>query len=51
MTLRMPSRQTALGMSAYVDGMLWMALATDRPLRELSPELPAGLDLFVTVDE
>jgi AcrR family transcriptional regulator len=49
--LKMPARQTALGMSAFVDGMLWMALATDRPLLDLKPELSAGLDLFVTAGE
>lgn len=47
MKLRMSARQTALSISAFIDGMLWAALATDRPLEEIRPELAAGLDLFV----
>jgi AcrR family transcriptional regulator len=46
-TLKMSARQTAASISAFIDGMLWIALATDRPLEELRPELAAGLDSFV----
>lgn len=45
--LRMTPRQTALGISAFVDGMLWIALSSDRPLGELKADLAAGLDCFV----
>jgi AcrR family transcriptional regulator len=45
--LRMRPRQTALAISALIDGMLWTALASDRPLEEVRPELSAGLDCFV----
>jgi AcrR family transcriptional regulator len=46
-TLRMSAVQTAASISAFIDGMLWIALATDRPLDELKPELAAGLECFV----
>jgi len=46
--LRMDARQTALAISAFIDGMLWIALATDRPLRQTQQALAAGLDMFVT---
>jgi hypothetical protein len=46
-TLKMSARQTALSISAFIDGMLWIALATDRPLEHLRPELSAGLDSFI----
>jgi AcrR family transcriptional regulator len=45
--LRMTSEQTARGISAYLDGMLWFALADDRPLDEVRSELYDGLDCFV----
>jgi AcrR family transcriptional regulator len=48
-TLRMSAAQTAASISAFIDGMLWIALATDRPLEELKPELAAGLTCFVTI--
>lgn len=45
--LKMSARQTALSISAFIDGMLWIALASDRPLDELRSELSDGLDCFV----
>jgi AcrR family transcriptional regulator len=45
--LKMSARQTAASMSALIDGMLWIALATDRSLEELQPEIAAGLQCFV----
>lgn len=45
--LKMSARETALSISAFIDGMLWTALAMDRPLDELRPLLAAGLDAFV----
>ena len=45
--LKTSAAQTAQMMSAFVDGMLWMALAIDRPIEELKSELASGLDLFV----
>lgn len=45
--LKMTARQTAQGMSAFVDGSLWLALAIDRPLEDLKAELALGLDQFV----
>ncbi|MGI4800294.1 MAG: TetR/AcrR family transcriptional regulator [Janthinobacterium lividum] len=45
--LRFSARQTAVSISAYIDGMVWIALASDRPLEELRPELSAGLDALV----
>lgn len=47
MKLKMSARETALCVSAFIDGMLWTALATDRPFEDLRPELAAGLELFV----
>lgn len=49
--LRTDARSTAEAIVAYVDGMLWLALALDRPLGELRPELDAGLDQFVELPE
>lgn len=46
-SLNMSARQTAMGMSALIDGMLWIALATDRPLKDIQPEIAAGLSCFV----
>ncbi|WIW90325.1 TetR/AcrR family transcriptional regulator (plasmid) [Sphingobium sp. V4] len=46
-TLKAPARQTALAISSFIDGMLWTALAMDRPLSALTPELAAGIDNFV----
>lgn len=48
-TLRMNALQTAVSMSALIDGMLWIALATDRPLADLRTELAEGLACFVEV--
>ena len=45
--LRFGAEQTAINISAYVDGMVWIALASGRPLEELRPELSAGLDALV----
>lgn len=49
--LRMNARQTAMSMSALIDGMLWIALASERPLEDLGPELGAGLSCLVEVAE
>jgi AcrR family transcriptional regulator len=46
--LRMDARQTALSISAFIDGMLWNALATDQSLEETKVALADGLDVFVT---
>lgn len=45
--LRMSPMQTAQSMSALIDGMLWIALATDRPLDELKSELASSLACLV----
>ncbi len=45
--LRMNARQTAAAISAQIDGMLWIALASDRPLDEVLPEISQTLDCFV----
>ena len=46
--LRFSAGQTAVNISAFIDGMLWIALAGDRPLDEVRAEMSAGLDCFVT---
>lgn len=46
--LRMSARQTALSISAFVDGMLWNALATDRSFKETQAALAEGLEMYVT---
>ena len=46
--LRFSAEQTAVNISAFIDGMLWIALAGDRPLDEMRAEMSAGLDCFVT---
>ena len=46
--LRFSAAQTAVNISAFIDGMLWIALAGDRPLDEVRAEMSAGLDCFVT---
>ena len=46
--LRMDARQTALSISAFIDGMLWNALATDRPFAATQAALAEGLEMFVT---
>jgi AcrR family transcriptional regulator len=46
--LRMSADQTALSMSAFIDGVLWNAFATDRPLKEIKTVLMEGLELFVS---
>ena len=46
--LRMDARQTALSISAFIDGMLWNALATDRSFEETRAALAEGLEMFVT---
>jgi AcrR family transcriptional regulator len=45
--LKMSARQTAASMSALIDGMLWIALASDRPLEDLRPEIATGLRCLV----
>lgn len=45
--LKMSARDTALSISAFIDGMLWTALAMDRPLEDLRLLLAVGLDAFV----
>ena len=45
--LKMSAVQTALSIGAFVDGMLWIALSSDRSLEELKADLSAGLDCFV----
>ena len=45
--LKMSPTQTALSIGAFVDGMLWIALSSDRSLEELKVDLSAGLDCFV----
>ena len=47
----MSARQTAASMSALIDGTLWIALATDRPLEDLRVELAQGLSCFVQVNK
>lgn len=46
-SLRMDARQTALSISAFIDGMLWNALATDRSFEETRAALAEGLEMFV----
>lgn len=46
-TLRLTARQTAAAISAYLDGMLGLALATDRPIDEALAEIATGMDCFV----
>jgi AcrR family transcriptional regulator len=46
-SLRMDARQTALSVSAFIDGMLWNALATDRSSAETQAALAEGLEMFV----
>jgi AcrR family transcriptional regulator len=46
-SLRMDARQTALSISAFIDGMLWNALATDRSFEETGAALAEGLEMFV----
>jgi predicted alpha-1,6-mannanase (GH76 family) len=43
----MDARQTALSISAFIDGMLWNALATDRSFEETGAALAEGLEMFV----
>lgn len=45
--LRMSAHQTTAAICAHVDGMLWIALACDRPLDDSLPEIAAGLDHLV----
>lgn len=45
--LRFSAEQTAVNICAYIDGMVWIALASGRSLDELRPELSAGLDALV----
>lgn len=45
--LRMKAEQTAMGMLAFVDGMLWITLAIDRPLEAARQDLADGLRCFV----
>ena len=45
--LRFSAEQTAVNISAYIDGMVWIALASGRPLEELRVERLAGRDALV----
>jgi len=45
--LKMSPRQTAVSISALIDGALFIGLATDRPLKELEPEIQAALACLV----
>jgi AcrR family transcriptional regulator len=45
--LRMTPAQTARVLSVIVDGLLWIALATDRSLQDIKPDLAAGLACLV----
>lgn len=47
--LRMSARQTSAAICAHVDGMLWIALARDRPPGESIDEISAGLDHLVSL--
>lgn len=47
--LRMSARRTAAALSAQIDGMLWIALASDRPFDEALPEISQTLDCLVTL--
>lgn len=47
--LRMSARLTAAAISAQIDGMLWIALASDRPLDEALAEISQVLDCFVSL--
>ena len=46
-SLKMSPMQTALSIGAFVDGMLWIALSSDRSLDELKMDISVGLDCFV----
>ena len=45
--LRFSATQTAVNISAFIDGMLWNALASNRPLEDLRRELSDALDALV----
>lgn len=45
--LRMDARETAVSISAFIDGMLWNALATDRSLEATQAALAKGLEMFI----
>ncbi len=45
--LRLPARQAAFSMAAYVEGMLWLALSTEARLEDVRRDLRKGLDCFV----
>jgi AcrR family transcriptional regulator len=45
--LRMSAAQTARAIGALVDGLIWIALATDRPFEDVKPDLIAGLACLV----
>ncbi len=49
--LTMTPHQTALAVAAFVDGMIWIALASDRPLDELKDDLAAGLDRLIALPD
>ena len=44
---RMKAEQTAMSMLAFVDGMLWITLAIDKPLEAARQDLADGLRCFV----
>lgn len=45
--LKMTPRQTALCISALTDGLLWIGLASDRTLDEITRDIAAGLDCLI----
>ena len=48
--LRLPPMLTALAISALKDGLVWFALARDRPLSEVEADLAAALDCLIEND-
>lgn len=47
-TLKLTPVQTAMCISAVTDGLLWIGLATDRSLDDISSDIAAGLDCLIT---
>ncbi|MBW4330769.1 TetR/AcrR family transcriptional regulator [Stakelama sp. CBK3Z-3] len=50
-TLRMAPMEAATAIAAFLDGMLWLALSTDRPLNQVNANLKQGLACFVEPPE